>query len=106
MLTASIFRRWVRSNSCFLKNPPAYLSVKTIVFASDFEDRYDSSVDLLQTLLNNFDYSTVHLLFVNTLGHFVPTHVIRPRMEAFAARYCLGSRILNQLEEFDMEERC
>ncbi|GAB4033847.1 hypothetical protein GCM10028774_18270 [Spirosoma jeollabukense] len=87
-----------------LKNPPAYLSVKTIVFASDFEDSYDSSIDLLQTLLDTFDYPTVHLLFVNTLGHFVPTHVIRPRMEAFAARYCLGGSVLSQLDEFDVEE--
>ena len=87
-----------------LKNPPAYLSVKTIVFTSDFEDYYDSSMDLLQTLIDGFDYPTVHLLFVNTLGLFVPTHVIRPRMEAFAARYCLGGSILNQLDEFDVEK--
>lgn len=87
-----------------LKNPPAYLSVNTIVFASDFEDSFDSSVDLLQTLIDGFDYPTVHLLFVNTLGRFVPTHTIRPRMEAFAARHCLGGSILNQLDEFDVEK--
>ncbi|UFH57101.1 universal stress protein [Spirosoma sp. KNUC1025] len=73
-----------------LKNPPAYLSVKTIVFASDFQDQYDSAIDLLQTLLDEFDYPTVHLLFVNTLSHFIPTHKIKPRMDAFAARHCLG----------------
>ncbi|QIP15143.1 universal stress protein [Spirosoma aureum] len=86
-----------------LKNPSPYLSVKTIVFASDFEGHYDTSVDLVQTLLDGFDYPTVHLLFVNTLSHFIPSSKIKPRMETFAARYCLGGSILNQLDEFDVE---
>ena len=87
-----------------LKNPPDYLSVKTIVFASDFEDHYESSLDLLQTLLDRFDYPTVHLVFVNTLSHFVPTSTIKPRLEAFAAKYCLGDCLLDQLDEFDVEK--
>lgn len=86
-----------------LKNPPGYLDLKTVVFASDFQDHYDESIDFLKSLLDGFEQPTLHLLFVNTLSRFVPTHEIRPRMEAFAARYALSGYTLNQQDELDVE---
>ena len=86
-----------------LKNPPGYLDLKTVVFASDFHDHYNESIDFLKSLLEGFDYPALHLLFVNTLSRFVPTHEIRPRMDAFALRYGLSAYTLNQQDEFDVE---
>ena len=86
-----------------LKNPPGYLDLKTVVFASDFHDHYDESIDFLKSLFDGFAYPTLHLLFVNTLSRFVPTHEIRPRMEAFAVRYGLSGCTLNQADELDVE---
>lgn len=86
-----------------LKNLPDHLDLKTVVFASDFHDHYDESIAFLKTLFGGFGHPTVHLLFVNTLSRFVPTHEIKPRMEAFADRYALGKYTLNQEDEFDVE---
>ena len=86
-----------------LKNPSAYLDLKTVVFASDFQDHYDESIDFLKSLLGGFKQPTLHLLFVNTLSRFVPTHEIRPRMEALADRYALSGYTLNQQDELDVE---
>ncbi|ARK09825.1 universal stress protein [Fibrella sp. ES10-3-2-2] len=86
-----------------LKNPPGYLDLKTIVFASDFAGQYDASIDFLQMLFDAFDYPAVHLLYINTLNHFVPTHELLPRMEAFARRYQLSGCSFNQQDEYDVE---
>lgn len=86
-----------------LKTSPDHLDIKTVVFASDFHDHYDESIDFLKTLLAGFGQPAVHLLFVNTLSRFVPTHEIKPRMEAFVARYALDNYTLNQQDEFDVE---
>jgi len=86
-----------------LKNPPHYLDLKTVVFASDFQDHYYASINLLKDLIDAFDYPAVHLLFVNTFSHFVPTHEIRPRMESFVSQYGLSGCTINQLDEFDVE---
>ncbi|MCY7360040.1 MAG: universal stress protein [Rudanella sp.] len=86
-----------------LKNVPNHLDLKTVVFASDFHDHYDNSIDFLKTLLGGFRQPAVHLLFVNTLSRFVPTHEIRPRMEAFTARYALDRCTINHQDEFDVE---
>ncbi|MBC8153131.1 MAG: universal stress protein [Bacteroidetes bacterium] len=86
-----------------LKTPPDHLRLKTVVFASDFHDHYDVSIEFLKTLLGGFGHPTVHLLFVNTLSRFVPTHDIRPRMEGFADRYALADYTLNQEDDFDVE---
>lgn len=87
-----------------LRNPPGDLDLKTVVFASDFYDHYnDGSVDLLKSLLDGFAHPALHLLFVNTLSRFVPTHEIRPRMEAFADRYALANYTIDQQDEFDVE---
>ena len=86
-----------------LKNAPNHLDLKTVVFASDFHDHYDNSIDFLKTLLISFGQPALHLLFVNTISRFVPTHEIRPRMEAFAARYGLDRYTINQQDEFDVE---
>lgn len=86
-----------------LKTPPDHLAIKTVVFASDFHDHYDESIDFLKTLLTGFGQPAVHLLFVNTLSRFVPTHEIRPRMEGFVARYALKRVTLDQQDEFDVE---
>ena len=86
-----------------LKNPSAHLDLKTVVFASDFHDHYDESIDFLKSLLGGFEQPVLHLLFVNTLSRFVPTHEIRPRMEAFAVRYALSGYTLNQQDELDVE---
>jgi len=87
-----------------LKNPPGYLDLKTIVFASDFADQYDdASIEFLQTLFDAFDYPAVHLLYINTLNHFVPTHELLPRMDAFARRYQLSGCSFNQQDEYDVE---
>lgn len=87
-----------------LKNPPAYIDLKTVVFASDFQNHYDSSIDFLRSLFDGFGYPTIHLLFVNTLSHFVPTHDSKPAMEAFAARYGLSGCTFNLVDEFDVEK--
>jgi nucleotide-binding universal stress UspA family protein len=86
-----------------LKTPPDHLDIKTVVFASDFHDQYDESIDFLKNLLNGFDHPTVHLLFVNTISRFVPTHEIRPRMKAFIARYALKRVTINQQDELDVK---
>ncbi|WP_080236838.1 universal stress protein [Spirosoma rigui] len=86
-----------------LKNPPGYLDLKTVVFASDFNDHYASSMDFLKTLLDGFDYPLVHLLFVNTLSHFVPSHQVRERMQTFVTNYGLGMCTLNQQDDYDVE---
>ena len=86
-----------------LKDPSGHLDLKTVVFASDFHDHYDESIDFLKSLLGGFEQPVLHLLFVNTLSRFVPTHEIRPRMEAFAARYALSGYTLNQEDELDVE---
>ena len=86
-----------------LKNAPNHLDLKTVVFASDFHDHYDNSIDFLKTLLISFGQPAVHLLFVNTISRFVPTHEIRPRMEAFAARNGLDRYTINQQDEYDVE---
>ena len=86
-----------------LKNPSAHLDLKTVVFASDFHDHYDESIDFLKSLFGGFEQPVLHLLFVNTLSRFVPTHEIRPRMEAFAIRYALSGYTLNQQDELDVE---
>lgn len=86
-----------------LKNLPDHLDLKTVVFASDFHDHYDESIEFLKTLLDGFEHPALHLLFVNTLSRFVPTHEIRPRMEAFAVRYGLSGCALNQADELDVE---
>jgi nucleotide-binding universal stress UspA family protein len=86
-----------------LKNPPGYLDLKTVVFASDFNDHYASSMDFLKTLLDGFDYPAVHLLFVNTLSHFVPSRQIRERMETFVTHYSLGMCTFNQQDDYDVE---
>lgn len=86
-----------------LKTPPDHLSLKTAVFASDFDDHYDKSIDFLKNLLNGFRQPALHLLFVNTLSRFVPTHEIRPRMEEFVARFALKRVTINQQDEFDVE---
>lgn len=86
-----------------LKNPPGQLNLRTVVFASDFNDHYDESIDFLKTLFDGFTQPAIYLLFVNTLSRFVPTHEIKPRMEAFADRYKLGKYTLNQQDEFDVE---
>ncbi|MBC8151712.1 MAG: universal stress protein [Bacteroidetes bacterium] len=86
-----------------LKNTPDHLDVKTVVFASDFQDHYDASIDFLNTLFNGFEYPVIHLLFVNTMSRFVPTHEIRPRMESFADRYALINYTLDQQDEVDVE---
>ncbi|MBC8155628.1 MAG: universal stress protein [Bacteroidetes bacterium] len=86
-----------------LKNPSGQLDLKTVVFASDFHDHYDESIDFLRSLLGGFEHPILHLLFVNTLSRFVPTHEIRPRMEAFAVRYELSGCTLNQQDELDVE---
>ena len=86
-----------------LKNPSAALGLKTVVFASDFHDHYDESIDFLNSLLGGFEQPILHLLFVNTISRFVPTHEIKPRMEAFAVRYALNNYTLNHQDEFDVE---
>lgn len=86
-----------------LKSLSDHFTIKTVVFASDFHDHYDDSIEFLKTLFGVFGHPVVHLLFVNTLSRFVPTHEIRPRMEAFADRYTLGKYTLNQQDEFDVE---
>ena len=86
-----------------LKNPPGHLDLKTVVFASDFHDHYDGSIDFLKSLFDGFEHPILHLLFVNTLSRFVPTHEIRPRMEAFALRYALSGCTFNQQDELDVE---
>ncbi|GAB2583793.1 universal stress protein [Spirosoma areae] len=86
-----------------LKNLTNHLALKTVVFASDFHDQYDESIEFLKTLFDGFGHPVIHLLFVNTINRFVPTHEIRPRMEAFADRYKLGNYTLNQQDEFDVE---
>lgn len=86
-----------------LKTPADPFTIKTVVFASDFHDHYDESIDFLKTLLAGFGQPVVHLLFVNTISRFVPTHEIRPRMEAFADRYALANYTINQQDEFDVE---
>ena len=86
-----------------LKNPSASLNLKTVVFASDFHDHYDTSIDFLKSLLGGFEQPILHLLFVNTISRFVPTHEIRPRMEAFAVRHALSGCTLNHQDEFDVE---
>ena len=86
-----------------LKNTPDHLAVKTVVFASDFEDHYDSSIDFLNTLFDGLAHPAIHLLFVNTISRFVPTHEIKPRMESFADRYALVNYTLNQQDEVDVE---
>ena len=86
-----------------LKNPSASLDLKTVVFASDFHDHYNESIDFLKSLLGGFEQPMLHLLFVNTISRFVPTHEIRPRMEAFASRYALRNYTLNHQDEFDVE---
>lgn len=63
-----------------LKQAVTYLDIKSVVFASDFESDYDASIEFFKTLLDDFDYPTVHLLFVNTINRFVPTHEIKLRM--------------------------
>ncbi|MBC8155744.1 MAG: universal stress protein [Bacteroidetes bacterium] len=84
--------------------PPAdSFTITTVVFASDFHDHYDESIDFLKTLLAGFGQPVVHLLFVNTLSRFVPTHEIRPRMESFADRYALANYTINQQDEVDVE---
>ncbi|MBO0935412.1 universal stress protein [Fibrella sp. HMF5335] len=87
-----------------LKNPPAYLNLKTVVFASDFREPFEASINLMNDWFDTFDFPTVHLLFVNTPGHFVSTEEGRSRMETFAARYRLGVCTLNQLDAYDVEE--
>ena len=86
-----------------LKHPPGYLDLKTVVFASDFSDHYASSMEFLKTLLDGFDYPLVHLLFVNTLSHFVPSRVVNERMETFVAHYALGMCTLNQQADYGVE---
>ncbi|MDB5241031.1 MAG: hypothetical protein JWP57_1656, partial [Spirosoma sp.] len=86
-----------------VKNPSGKLDCRTVVFASDFNNHYDESIEFLKTLLNGFAHPVLHLLFINTLSRFVPTHEIRPRMEAFAARYALDSYTINQQDELDVE---
>lgn len=86
-----------------LKNLTDHLALKTVVFASDFHDYYDDSINFLKTLLDGFGQPAVHLLFVNTPSRFVPTHEIRPRMEAFTDRYKLVGYILDQQDELDVE---
>lgn len=86
-----------------LKNPPRYLDLKTIVFASDFQDHYDSTINFLKDLFDGFDYPDVHLLFVNTFSHFVPTHEVQPRMDSFVSHYGLSGCMMNQRDEFDVE---
>ncbi len=86
-----------------LKNPSSYLDLKTVVLASDFQDHYDSSINFLKDLLDGFDYPAVHLLFVNTVSHFVPTHEVLPRMNSFVSHYGLSGCTINQRDEFDVE---
>ena len=86
-----------------LKNPPGHLSVKSVVFASDFTDPYDTSIELVQTLLDGFGQPHIHLVYVHTANQFVPSHVIKPRMDAFAARYMPGGCSLHQWTDVDVE---
>ncbi|GAB4048923.1 universal stress protein [Spirosoma litoris] len=86
-----------------VKKPPTSTDIKTVVFASDFLEHYDSSIPFLKTLLSSFEYPIVHLIYVNTLSNFVPTHEIKARMEAFTARYHFWLCTLNQQDEFDVE---
>lgn len=85
------------------KTPPASIDFKTVVFASDFLTHYDSSIPFLKTLFSGFEYPIVQLVFVNTPSHFVPTHEIKARMEAFTARYHFWLCTRNQEDEFDVE---
>lgn len=86
-----------------LKNSPAYLDLKTVVFASNFNDHYAASIEFLKTLLDCFEYPAVHLLFVNTLSHFVPSQTSRERMEGFVKQYGLSVCTVNQQDDFEVE---
>lgn len=86
-----------------LKNPPAYLDLKTVVFASNFNDHYTTSIDFLKTLLDCFEYPALHLLFVNTLSHFVPGRESQQRMETFASQHGLSGCSFNQQDDFEVE---
>ncbi|TAF33633.1 MAG: universal stress protein [Cytophagales bacterium] len=105
LLVGSNSQKVIRNANCpvlVVKNNKPFL-LRNIVFASNFEDYSQESVDFVQTL-QSFYNSKVHLLTVITAKTFEPSRNTRKRLNNFAVKYNLEHYEVHSYNEFSEEE--
>ncbi|MEI9920156.1 MAG: universal stress protein [Bacteroidota bacterium] len=73
-----------------VRNAPDIASVRNIIFPSDLELGQGDLVERVKDLQSFFN-AKLHLLWVNTPGHFVPDPVIHEKMKEFVNHYHLSN---------------
>lgn len=106
MLIGSNTEKVVRHAKCpviTIKQKRDFSKIKSIVFASNFEEEQDHVIEELFKIQQIFGAS-LNLVKVNTPNNFESTRVIRQEMEDFAAKYHFKNYTLNIYNDFIEED--
>ncbi|NCO63565.1 MAG: universal stress protein [Flavobacteriales bacterium] len=84
------------------KEHPAF-KINDFVFASNFKDYYQAPYKKATEFATLFD-AKMHLLMVNTAGHFMTTHDAKERMHAFAKTAHFDNYSVNIYNDINVEK--
>ena len=82
---------------------PLYVDYKNIVYATSLYEGEESFSRIVRTAQHLYE-GTVHLVRVNTPAHFVPDHVAKKQLHAFARQHQFQNFTVNVFSDLTEEE--